>query len=177
MMINVIRIKITPELQSALNSPGSVVNTTFIGGIEKSIIHIQGEVKKNIVPGWGMGYTSKFQSYFTGKLNRSVVYVMSGLKGILGANTAYDAIQEEGGDIRPKTAKALFIPLSSRGRKVGPQKGGGSGLVYGKDFIFMQKVTIKPKHYFQRGIDSGMPRVLEILKETVQEITKLMGFK
>ena len=176
MPVKTIKLKVPERLQAAFRDPESAVNKQFQAGIERSAITIQGEIKRNIVPGWGMGHKTRMP-YFTGALNRSTTYQMKPLKAIIGANMKdYGAIQECGGTITPKTAKALFVPMSSRGRKVGPVKGGGSGLIYGKDFIFMQRVEIKPKHYIERGVDSAMPQVAAELENTVQKITGGMGF-
>lgn len=178
MPITAIRLKIPPALQKALHDPKTAVNKQFQSGIEKMAITIQGEVKKNIIPGWNMGHAIKATTHFTGKLNRSITYAMGPLKAAIGANVVdYGPIQEEGGTIRPKTAKALFIPISVKGVKVGPVKGGGSGLVYGEDFIFMQKVTIKPKKYMARGLEASLPKIEKILNEVVTAITKEAGFK
>lgn len=178
MPITVIRIKIPPALQKAMRDPATAVNKQFQSGIEKMAITIQGEVKKNIRPGWNMGHAIKATTHFTGKLNRSITYAMGPLKAAIGANVAdYGPIQEEGGTIRPKTAKALFVPLSRRGVEVGPVKGGGSGLVYGEDFIFMQKVTIKPKKYMARGLEASLAKIQKVLEDVVKAITKDAGFK
>jgi len=177
MPITAIRLKIPPKLQAAIKDPKTTVNKIFQGGIEKSAILVQGEIKRNIVPGWGMGHKTKPQAYFTGGLNRSINYVMGNLKAVIGGNMKdYGPIQEEGGTIRPRTAKALFVPTSARGRRVGPQRG-GSSLVYLKDFIFMQEVTIKPKKYIARGVESSLARIQKILDNVVNLISKEAGFK
>jgi hypothetical protein len=68
------------------------------------------------------------------------------------------------------------VPTSVEGRKTGPQRG-GSDLTYGKDFIFMKAVTIKPKRYFERGVEAAQPKIIQWLNEAVDEIIGDAGFK
>lgn len=153
-----ITIKIPPALARALRDPKSATSRRLGEGIEKSLIIAQGEVKKNVRPGWKAGFT---KGVFSGALNRSIGYRMeSPLKGILGVNKVYARIQEEGGTIRPKVAKMLAW-YDKRS----------------KTWHFAKKVTIKAKHYFKRGIDKATKRIETTLKKTVKEITRDMGFK
>jgi hypothetical protein len=180
-MITAIKMNIPKELQVAFNNPSGFVQERFSRGILESAIHTQGKIKDNVHPGWGMGYDAGAAgNFFTGRLNRNILSEMvNPLKARVGVSESvpYGAIQEYGGIIRPVTAKALFVPTSVRGRKVGPVKGGGSGLIYGEDFIFMQKVTIKPKTYFARGIQTALSGIEKIIGMVVYNLTKEMGFK
>ncbi len=56
-------------------------------------------------------------------------------------NTPYSHIQDEGGEIRPVRADALFIPLRDG---VVP---GDPNLEFGTDFVLAKKVTIKGNQY------------------------------
>jgi phage gpG-like protein len=177
-MIKSIKLKIPDALKKAFANPKGLIRSHMTIDVEKTAINIQREAKINVVPGWGIGHKSWPMTHFEGRLNRSIVYKMvNALKALVGAYTPYAAIQEYGGIIRPVMAKALFIPMSPRGRKTGPVKGGAVGLTYGEDFIFLQKVEIKPKSYFSRAVDKAFPSIKGMLENTVATIAEKMGFK
>ena len=179
-MAYAIKLKIPNELKAAFANPKGIIEKQLSEGIKEAATNVQREIKKNVIPGWNIGHDSGPASIFTGKLNRNILSEMiAPLKARVGvsASIPYGAIQEYGGIIKPKNAKALFIPTSQHGRKVGPVKGGGSGLIYGEDFIFMQSVEIKPKTYFSRGIDKAIPTIKKVMQATVDEIVRIMGFK
>ena len=176
MPVNKITLKIPEGAKALLQNPESMFYKSLYASITDISKEVQRNVKKNVVVGWGMGHRSRMP-FFTGKLNRSIVYEQSGLKTLVGSNVIYAEIQEDGGDIVPVKAKALFIPMSSRGRKEGATKGGGSTLEYGKDFIFSQKVTIKPKTYFRRGMGSSIEKIVSIINNMLSNLGSKGGFK
>ena len=67
----------------------------------------------------------------------------------------YARIHEFGGVIRPKKAKALFVPLR-RGVVAGMP-----GLVHGVDFVLAKKVTIPQRSYLRKALDENRPKILE----------------
>lgn len=85
-----------------------------------------------------------------------------------GTNLLYAAIHNDGGVITAKKAKMLFIPLTPKGQKVGPQKGKAaqksSGLKYGRDFIFKKSVRI-PARPFLTISDSWMEQIYQYALE------------
>ena len=175
MPINKITLKLPDAVRPLLKNPESFIFKGLYKAFTAIATDIQGNVKRNVVPGWNMGFTTR-NPYFTGKLNRSIVYQQNGLKTLVGSNVIYSEIQEYGGEIKPVKAKALFIPMSVRGRKVGAQKG-GSDLKYGTDFIFSQGVKIKPKAYFQRGMEASINGIMEILESALKNLASQAGFK
>jgi len=176
MVVSKITLKMPEGARALLRDPSSTLHKSLYAAITDISKTVQRNVKKNVVPGWGMGHKTRMP-FFTGSLNRSIAYEQTGLKTLIGSNLVYAEIQEYGGDIVPKTAKALFIPMSSLGRKTGPQKGGGSGLVFGTDFILSQKVTIKPKSYFARGMESSIESIMNILGKSLSDLGENAGLK
>ena len=82
---------------------------------------------------------------------RGNIYHTEGTNLIWGTNLIYARLHNRGGVVTPKNAKALFIPISDKGRFRGPQKDPAaqkkSGLKYGKDFVFCQKVVIPARPF------------------------------
>jgi phage gpG-like protein len=79
------------------------------------------------------------------------IYKVEGQSLIWGTDLIYAGIHNKGGVITPKKAKALYIPLTPKGERVGPIKTAmGRRKVatkYGVDFTFAKSVTI-PKREF-----------------------------
>ena len=72
-----------------------------------------------------------------------------------GFNLVYARIRDQGGEIRPVRAKALFIPLR---RGVRP---GEPSLVWGKDFVLARRVVQKGNRYLTGVLDEKMPKAAE----------------
>lgn len=68
----------------------------------------------------------------------------------IGSDVRYARIQELGGTIRPKTAKALRFKIGDR-------------------WITTKSVTIKGKFYLQKGMTQNQGRMMEIIKKSVIE--------
>ena len=102
----------------------------------------------------------------TNRLMRSVNHLVrrgpSGTSEIsVGTSDVRAAIHHFGGEIRPKIAKALFLPLTEKARRIGPRKAGErvikkvtkdgaetyDALKYGVDFILVGKVTIPARPF------------------------------
>ncbi len=78
------------------------------------------------------------------------IYFVKGTTIEWGTSLEYASIHQNGGTIVPKNAKALFIPLSPKGEKVGPRKKDdrkGVKLKYGKDFVLAKSVTIPARPF------------------------------
>lgn len=180
MPIKSIKFKVSDKFKNASKDEKAVIRAKIKQAIRDSLIAAQSEVKKNIIPGWNIGHRAPRSSAFTGKLNQSITIDESQierLRGILGANKKYAAIQEFGGEIRAVRAKALFVPLTRLGAKIGPQAGGSPLLKYGKDFIFRKTVQIKPKGYFGRGITAAGPLMAGYLSAAGVDIGSDFGFE
>jgi len=153
-----LKLDIPKRLEIGLRDPNSAISQEMGQGIRKSLITFQGSIKKNIVPGWRIGHP---RGYFTGRLNRSIVYRMeSRLRGIVGTNVVYGPIQEFGGEIKPKTAKML----AWKDRRTGK-------------WAVARRVFIKPKKFFERGIKTKVKAVYDIMTKTMGTIGKRWGFK
>lgn len=96
-----------------------------------------------------------------------------------GTNLIYASLQNKGGVVSVKNAKFLFIPISAKGMKVGPQKDKAaqkkSGLVAGKDMVFKKSVTIQARPFMTiraiwraRLIEYVMERYLEAIKARIR---------
>lgn len=169
-MISKITIKIPEGAQKLLKDSNSIFYKAMSTSVKSICIAIQGNVKRNIIPGWNMGHQS-ILPFFTGRLNRSITYTTNGLTGKVDANTDYAELQEDGGTIRPKGGGFLFISLTHKGRKR------QSGLIFGKDFILAKKATIKPKKYFQRELESSSKQITEIVDKMLAVIGTEGGLK
>jgi hypothetical protein len=79
-----------------------------------------------------------------------------------GFNKVYARIQDQGGEIRPVKAKALFIPLRPG---VVPVKGKeaqkATGWKYGIDFVFAQLVTLTGNRYFSAVLAERLPKAID----------------
>jgi phage gpG-like protein len=112
----------------------------------------------------------------TGRLQRSINHRVrkspgGGVEISVGTADVRAAIHHFGGEIRPRNAKALFVPISEKGRRVGPRpkaerdarsakifkaaqtsnrraaRMAANELVYGVDFILVGKVTIPARPF------------------------------
>lgn len=106
------------------------------------------------------------------------------ISGIVVANTDYARIQEEGGDILPKDAKALAIPLHPDAKKTAIPEGSSIRnvfpdlvliqrdgahplLVRKKDKVFdlmyvlVSKVHLEGKHYLKNALATEPQKVLQ----------------
>jgi len=63
--------------------------------------------------------------------------------------------------IKPKGARALFVPLKRRVRPKDP------GLEYGEDFILVQRVRIRPRPVIGPAVKESKEAVLKIYEESV----------
>jgi hypothetical protein len=172
MPVNKITLKMPDGARALLADPHSSLYKGLYGAMVDIKNTVQRKVKLNLKPGWGSGYSNP--PFATGRfdqINRSVVTDQSGLRVLIGSNLVYAEIQEYGGDIVPKKAKALFIPLSDKGRK------GGEGLLFGIDFVYSKKVTIKPKGYFSRGMESSFDGITGILKKMLSDLGESAGME
>lgn len=85
---------------------------------------------------------------------------------VLGFNIEYAAIQDVGGDIRPKDAGALFVPLRDG---VVP---GDPSLVWGEDFVLAQKVHIPGNKYLTGIIEERTQKMAPALARRMFDLMK-----
>jgi len=177
MPINKIKLNIPDAAKPLLKDPTSTVYSAFQRALLNVGRKIQENVKRNIVPGWNMGHQTRLPLFHgSAGLSGTIVYQLTGLRLQIGHNRIYGDIQEYGGIIRPKKAKALFIPMSIKGQKTGARKG-GSDLEYGTDFIFKQQVEIKPKRYFERGMEASIDSIMSTLETMLNKIGGTAGLQ
>lgn len=97
---------------------------------------------------------------------------------------AYARVQDEGGVIKPKHAKALTVPVSETARKAIEAAGGsvrnmdvfllpGTNVLVDKRTglaiaVLKQSVTIKGTHYFERGVDAVVSGELPAMVEGLE---------
>ncbi len=79
----------------------------------------------------------------------------------------YARMREYGGVIRPKRAKKLFIPISLRGQKEGPSRGGKSNLKYGVDFVLAKRAVIPERPYMRLAYYNQTDKALDLLLEMI----------
>lgn len=79
------------------------------------------------------------------------IYKVQGTTIEWGTNLLYASLQNNGGVVTAKNSKFLFIPISAKGMKVGPQKDKSaqkkSGLVVGKDMVFKKSVVVPARPF------------------------------
>ena len=125
----------------------------------------------------------------TGRLQRSINHIVrtgpGGVEISIGTTDVRAAIHHFGGEIRPVNAKALFLPLTPKGRRIGPRAAGErvvkkvtkSGaetydtLKYGVDVILVGKVTIPARPFLFMA-----PEQKEELKKFVVSELRARGF-
>jgi hypothetical protein len=106
------------------------------------------------------------------------------------SDVIYARIQDEGGTIVPKRAKALAIPVSPRakggkGGSIGPgdfpknylhmvwPKGGPKGFLFGLDsvlhFVLQKSVTLKATGYLEQAARIAFPLITEDMELAIQK--------
>lgn len=103
------------------------------------------------------------------------IYRVDGTVVTWGTNLIYASIHNKGGTITVKNAKALFIPLTAKAERQGPQRDKSKRdptLKLGKDFVFKQSVTIPARPFMvlrdfwkQQLIDYFVQRAKAALKK------------
>lgn len=81
-------------------------------------------------------------------------------------NKVYARIQDLGGEIKPKRARALFIPL------VPGVRPGQKGLIEGIDFVLAKRVVLKGNRYLTGTVQGRVPTAAEMIGKRA---TQLMG--
>lgn len=112
------------------------------------------------------GYQDSGLKIRSGKLRNSIFSKPKGNSIILGTGVIYGRIQELGGEIKPKKAKRLWIPLPANMMRAGVLKFTTreafeqgyikNDIVFVKGtpvFVLKDKVFIKPKRYLYRAIE------------------------
>lgn len=110
----------------------------------------------------------------TGALLNSFFSVIVGRNAVaVASSTPYAKVHQlgtigKGGKlptIRPRRAKALWIPMNDRAARFGP---GAPGLRKGKDFFFARKVDIPPRPMLPDGSDEKKAQV-EFVRDLLEE--------
>jgi len=110
--------------------------------LRKSVLLVQNEAKKNA-------------PFETGSLRRSITHEVKNLTGTVGTDLVYARIQEEGGDITPKTKKYLRFKT----------KGG--------NWVTTKKVRIKKQPYLKPALTKNRNKIIQIFNE----FATLIGLK
>lgn len=86
----------------------------------KACIMVTNTAKENLAVGGASGFKTSHGDL--GSLRGSIAYEVEGFVGRVGSNLKYARIQELGGVITPKTAKALAIPIHPEAQRAsGPR--------------------------------------------------------
>jgi hypothetical protein len=108
------------------------------------------------------------------------------------SDSVYARIQNEGGTIVPKSAKALTIPISNEAKRAGEEgrgardlgmklsliwhKGDPTGLlaesIKGKlkpHYLLAKRSTIKGRHYLEKAAEDAEPKIAEIMDASLQK--------
>ena len=95
-----------------------------------------------------------------------------------GFNTSYAAVQDlgfKGEKLRPRKAKALYVPISDKGRRYHTlgKNPATEGLMWGIDYVLAGEVQIRNKPYgSDRGPNKYFSETLERNKETIFKIIR-----
>jgi phage gpG-like protein len=104
----------------------------------------------------------------TGRLKNSIVSSWNNKSAVVGTNLKYARIHDKGGIIRPKQAKRLFIPLSSRAARKRPGAPIPKGYKWGKDFVFAKKAKI-PARPFMWISKWGVDQIFKVFTRLLQK--------
>ena len=100
---------------------------------------VVGRAKRNIDKTFGnptgslgeiFGYTPHRTGHLRGSMRHEIVETSSAMIGRIGTNNVYSRIHELGGIIRPKSKRALAIPLTNEAKKAGSPSRMGGKLFY-----------------------------------------------
>lgn len=129
--------------------------------------------------------------YTSGNMEKQTFYYVDKeeFKAVIVTNTPYARIQEKGGDIKPKNAKALAVPIHPEAKKTAIPEGRSIRDVFpdlvmiksektghpllirpkGKDkfdvmYVLVSSVSIKANPYLVPALHETMPKVLSKVK-------------
>lgn len=99
------------------------------------------------------------------------------MEGRVGTPIIYGKVHEFGATIRPKKAKALFIPLNRGAAQlhahlyqgVGSGKGLPFDLEFGTDFVFAKQVRIPPRPWLGPSLDEERPKIDERFRNAMDD--------
>lgn len=140
------RVNIDKALEAGLKKGAKIVVEEFVKALERSVLVVQG-LAKQLAP------------VRTGTLRRSISRRVTGVKGVVGSNLKYAAIQEFGGTtgphvIRPKNKKALFWPGATHPVKSVNHPGS----------------KIKPKRYLRGALEQGISDIQKFFDQAAKAI-------
>ena len=82
-------------------------------------------------------------------------------------NKVYARIQDLGGEIKPKRARALFIPL------VPGVRPGQKGLIEGIDFVLAKRVVLKGNRYLTGTVTGRIPTAAEMIGKRATQLMEV----
>jgi phage gpG-like protein len=90
-------------------------------------------------------------------------------------NVIYARMREYGGVVRPKKAKRLFIPISRKGQRIGPQrdKSKRGDLKMGVDFVLAKQAVIPARPYMRPAYFNNQDKMIELLLDMIAK--RLLG--
>jgi phage gpG-like protein len=95
----------------------------------------------------------------TGRLKGSIKTSFDNRSANVGTNLKYATLQNDGGTIRPKQARRLYIPLTNRASRKRPGSPIPKGFKWGRDFVLASKAVI-PKRPFMWLSKLGENRII-----------------
>lgn len=104
----------------------------------------------------------------SGLLKNSIQPSWDSKQAVVGTNKKYARIQDEGGIVRPKGSKKLFIPISARARRKKPGANIPKGWKWGVDYVLAKRAKIPARKFMWIG-SSGQSRIINIFEKVLQE--------
>jgi hypothetical protein len=165
------------EAQERIHGIASGMDTALFNGIRRGSLIMERAVKQQITTQFGGG--KEWRASFTSAAAISGNTIV----GLVGSPHPASRIQELGGTIRPKNARALAIPMSKVAKRHRPRdfadafvlkaSGGRAFLVRsrglrgrgGLEFLYVlaRKATLKPSHYLTNAQRKGEPQVVALV--------------
>jgi len=147
-----VRFSINEVFKSGLRKYSEIINDEFQKALQKSVLVVEREAKKNI---------KSISLIDTGRLMNSITGQVKKNKGVVGSNVEYAAIHEYGGRtkphvIRPKNKKGLFWP----------------GVAHPVKTVYHPGSKIKEKRYLRGALEKSRTRIQEYMDKATSNIAE-----
>jgi len=184
----VIKATVTDEATPMLQELIEKLPEVFESGIWDAALHVEGEIKEEILRTFPGGRTGELENSFHAQFVKKAA---NRLTAGAFSDLVYASIQNYGGTILPRTVKNLAIPISERAKKtvgkwprhypkgqltlIKSKKGNlilaeitKSGRIKEAMFVLKKKVEITGKHYLERAADQATEGVEKIIGGKVE---------
>jgi len=142
-----IRLDLSDDAKSMLRKMPELIKPALFKGMNEAMILAERESKLNL--------SGRVLQRRSGRLRNSITHQVKiegdNVIGRIGTNVVYGRIHELGGEIRPKTARALRFQIPGVGWRMA------------------QKVTIPKRPYLRPAIEENVSDITRILARRIEE--------